>query len=285
MPSNSIAEPSKEERFQQLHRNAGLLLLPNIWDPLGAALLQDVGYPAVATSSSAVALSNGYRDGEKLPLADLITIFRRIVSSVNIPVSADIERGYADNDRQLAEHIKEFIGTGIVGINYEDSGPGASDLIPLDEQVASIAAIRKAAEEAGSRLFINARLDVYIKGGKWSDDEKLAEALRRGKAYKEAGADGLYPILLKNRDHIEVLAKEVGLPLNITLVPGIPDLAALKEMGMARISLASGFLRHTFFSMKDLAEQLLKGEAWEEATRDVVPSEYLSRLIAERPSR
>ena len=93
----------------------------------------------------------------------------------------------------------------------------------------------------------------------------------------------MYPILLKDKRHIETLVKEVGLPLNLTLVPGIPDMAALKSIGVARVSLASGFLRHAVFSMKDLAGQVLNGEGWDEATRDVVPSDYLNGLIAERP--
>ena len=284
MSPRSIAGPDKEEYFHQMHRNGGLLLLPNIWVPLGAALLKDVGYAAVATSSSAMALSNGYRDGEKLPFPDLLKILKRITETVDIPVSADIERAYATNDNQLEEHIKQLIDTGIVGINYEDSQHDEPGMIPVEKQLRSIAAIRKAADEAGSKLFINARIDVYIKDGNLSAVEKLAEALRRGKAYKEAGADGLYPILLKDKRHIETLVKEVGLPLNLTLVPGIPDMAALKSIGVARVSLASGFLRHAVFSKKDLAEQLLKGEGWNEATRDVMPSDYLNGLIAERPS-
>ncbi len=276
---SSIA--SKEDCFHQLHRNGTPLLLPNIWDPLGAALLKDIGYPAVATSSSAMALSNGYRDGEKLPFADLLKILKRITDTVDIPVTADIERGYASNNKQLADHITQLIGTGITGINYEDSLHGAAGLLPAEQQAESISAIRKAADTAGSKLFINARVDVYIKGGTRSADEKLAEALRRGKSYKEAGADGLYPIMLKDRHHMETLVKRAGLPLNLTLVPGIPDLAALKSIGVARVSLASGFLRHAVFSMKDLAGQVLKGEGWNEAARDMVPSDYLNGLIGD----
>lgn len=280
MPSNT----DLAALFRQLHHGDTPLLLPNIWDPLGAALLQDVGYPAVATSSSAMALSNGYRDGENLPFSDLLKILDRITKSVDIPVSADIERGYAANDKQLAEHIKQLIDTGIAGINYEDSMHGAPCMLPVEQQAESLAAIRKAADAAGTKLFINARTDVYIKGGTMSADEKLAEALRRGKAYKEAGADGLYPILLKDRRHIEMLVKEVGLPLNLTLVPGIPDLAALKSIGVARVSMASGFVRHAVHALKLLAGQVLKGEAWEEATRDTVPSQYLNGLIREQPA-
>lgn len=270
-----------EAQFRLLHHVGMPLLLPNIWDPLSAALVQATGLPAVATSSSAMALSNGYRDGQKLPFEDLLKILRRITSTVQVPVTADIERGYASSDAELAGHIKEFIGTGIIGINYEDSLPGAAEMVPMEQQVKSIAAIRKAADAEGLKLFINARVDVYIKGGAFTDDQKLQEAIRRGKAYKEAGADGLYPILIMDPVHMETLVQEVGLPLNITMVPGIPDLAVLKAIGVARVSLASGFLRHTAFSMLALVERLLQGTAWAEVLRAAVPSEQMNQLIPE----
>lgn len=274
--------PSINDRaaiFHQLHHSGTPLLLPNIWDPLGAALLQGAGLPAVATSSSAMALSNGYRDGQKLPFEDLLRILRRITDTVQVPVSADIERGYATTDAQLADHIKQLVDTGIVGINYEDSMPGAPGMVPMEQQAKSIAAIRKAADAAGVNLFINARVDVYIKGGAMADGEKLAEAIRRGKAYKEAGANGLYPILLLDPVHMETLLQDVGLPLNITMVPGIPDLAVLKAIKVARVSMASGFLRHTAFSMFVLVEQILHGAAWAEALRAAVSTEQLNTLI------
>ena len=97
----------KENHFHKLHHNGGLLILPNIWDVLGASLLQDIGYPAVATSSSAIALSNGYQDGEKLPFEDLLKILTRISQGVNIPVSADVETAYASNNTELKENIKK----------------------------------------------------------------------------------------------------------------------------------------------------------------------------------
>lgn len=277
MPSNT----DLAALFRQLHHGDTPLLLPNIWDPLSAALLQGAGLPAVATSSSAMALSNGYHDGQEMPFEDLLRILTRISQTVDIPVTADIERGYANEDAQLAEHVKQLLDTGIVGINYEDSLHGTPEMVPMEQQAKSLAAIRKAANWAGVKLFINARVDVYIKGGTLTDEEKLAEAVRRGKAYKEAGADGLYPILIMDPVHMETLVQEVGLPLNITMVPGIPDLAVLKAIGVARVSMASGFLRHTAFSMLALVERLLQGTAWAEVMRAAVPSAQMNQLIPE----
>ena len=126
--------PEKGKIFRDLHHNGKLLILPNIWEVSGAAMLEDIGYPAVATSSSAVAWSNGYDDGQKLPFNDLLHILRRIVSSVNIPVTADVESGYAKDKATLRENIKKLIDTGIAGINFEDSYHDEQKLIPIEEQ-------------------------------------------------------------------------------------------------------------------------------------------------------
>lgn len=270
----------KENHFHKLHHNGGLLILPNIWDVLGASLLQDIGYPAVATSSSAIALSNGYQDGEKLPFEDLLKILTRISQGVNIPVSADVETAYASNNTELKENIKKLIQTGIAGINFEDSGHNLTELTSIKKQCEKIEIIKDAAAEMGSRLFINARIDVYIKGEQLSDDEKLAEAIQRGRAYKNAGADGIYPIILKNKTHIETIVKETGLPVNVTMIPGIPDFETLKAIGVARVSLASGFLKSSVYAMKNIAEQLLKEEGMEESVKSMVSSDYLKSLIS-----
>ncbi len=279
---NNISVTERQNIFHHLHTAEKVLLLPNIWDPLGAALLEKLGYPAVATSSSAMSLSNGYRDGEKLPFTDLLHILKRITATVNIPMSADIETAYARNNSELKENILKLTDTGISGINYEDSKHGESKMISISEQSEKISLIRKTVTGAGSRIFINARIDVYIKGNNLSDGEKLEEAIKRGKAYKEAGADGLYPILLKNKEHIKTIKHETGLPLNITFVDGIPDVDSIKSIGVDRISLASGFLKSTIYHMKDVAEKLLKQNDTTEIIRNMVSSEYLSELISDK---
>lgn len=269
----------REKSFRQLHHEGELLLLPNVWDPLGALLLQDLGYPAVATSSYAVALSNGYQDGERLPFQELLSLLKRIVSVVNIPVTADIECGYASNNAQLKEHINHIIDTGVAGINFEDSISGKREMIHIKDQCDKIELIKETALARGSDLFVNARIDVYIHSPTLNDNEKLSVAIERGRAYKEAGADGLYPIILKDKKHLEVLVQETGLPINITLLPGSPDLKSLQNIGIARISMASGFLKTAFTSMKKMGEKLLLHENVHEEINNMVSSEYLNNLI------
>jgi 2-methylisocitrate lyase-like PEP mutase family enzyme len=131
----------------------------------------------------------------------------------------------------------------------------------------------------GSSLFINARTDVYIKGNNSSNEEKLSETIKRGKAYKEAGADGFYPIFLKEKESMKSIIEEVSLPVNILLVPGIPDFATLKEIGVARLSLGPGFLKTAINAMKNVAEKLLNYEGMEDVTGNAITSDYLKNLV------
>jgi len=247
-------QSEKEKQFYQLHHNDRLLVLPNIWNPLGAMLLEDIGFKAVATASASIALSNGYQDGENIPFDELIAILKKIVSSVNIPVTADIESGYAKNNRELKENIKKLIDTGIVGINFEDSKHNEGSLFTKEEQAEKINVIKTTASAMGSALFINARTDVFIKEHRLSKEQKMAEAIARGKAYKEAGAGGFYPIFLKEKEDIKTIINEVELPVNILMVPGIPDFVSLKETGVARISLGPGFLKYAINPIKYISQ-------------------------------
>lgn len=272
-------QTQKEKQFGQLHHNGELLVLPNVWDPLGAMLLQNLGYKAVATASASIALSNGYQDGEKIPFDHLLLILKRITKSVHIPVTADIESGYAKNNLELKENIKKLIDTGIAGINFEDSKHDEQKLFSREEQADKINLIRKTASEMGSSLFINARTDVFIKEKNLSNEEKLNEAIARGKFYKDAGADCFYPIVLKEKKSIKTIMNEVSLPVNILMIPGIPDFSTLKEIGLARISLGPGFLKYAFNSMKNIAEKLLIYRGMEDVTTNPITTDYLNKLI------
>ena len=272
-------QPSKGKILYDLHHNGNLLILPNVWESLGAAMLEDIGYPAVATASGATAFSNGYHDGEKIPFNDLLNILQRIVNSVNVQVTADIESGYAGDNATLAENIRRVIGIGIAGINFEDSHHDEQKLIPIDEQCEKIFLIKKVSTEMGMPLFINARTDVYIKRNNLSDEEKLSQTLLRGKAYKDAGANGLYPIFLKDKNAISTIIKEVDLPVNILLLPGIPNFNELKEIGVARLSLGPGFLKVAINAMKNVAEKLLTFDGMNEITQNPVSMDYLKSLI------
>jgi len=273
-------QKEKAVSFHQLHQSGELLILPNIWDPLGALLLASLDYKAVATASASIAYSNGYFDGERIPFSSVLTICRNIVTSVNLPVTADIEAGYADDDELLRENINQLLDTGIVGINIEDTDLRTHRLHTVEVQCKKISLIRQLADERDILLFINARTDVYIHSEIFATPEaRLKESLYRGVAYQQAGASGFYPILMNQPRDIEQVVKQVQLPLNVITIPGIPGLQALQDMGVARLSLGPSFLKIAVRAMKNLAEALKNKQGLEEIIGNEVTSDYLKQLI------
>ncbi len=276
-----ISQQQKAKLFHQLHYSGEILILPNIWDPLGVLLLDDLGFPAVATASAAIAYSNGYNDGEHIPFDDLVKKLKDIANRVSIPVSADIESGYARDNYQLQKNIQRLIESGIVGINIEDTDAGTDLLLSADIQCKKIETIRRAADDMGLSLFINARTDVFIAGNyEGTPDDKLKEAIKRAHTYKSAGADGFYPILLKEENAIREIVETVDMPVNVIMMPGIPDLSALQQIGVARVSLGPGFLKIAIKAMKDLSLKLKTAQGMNEVISNDVTSDYLKKLVS-----
>lgn len=178
------ASRQKAEQLYELHHTGELLIFPNIWEPLGAMLLQDLGYPAIATASASIAYTNGVLDGENIPFKQLLTQLKQIVNSVNLPVTADIESGYASTSEQLKENITSLIEVGVVGINIEDTNKATNKLFSLEYQCDRIRLIKKTAETIGVPLFINARTDTYISNNNFNEEEQLTETIKRGQATK-----------------------------------------------------------------------------------------------------
>src|SRR5690606_17982291 len=196
------------ERLRALHRPGAPLMLPNVWDAASARAVRAAGFPAVATSSAALAEALGYADGEAAPVAEVLDAVARIAAAVPVPVTADLERGYGMAPAELVERLA---ATGAVGCNLEDSRPGTGALVEVGEQVDFIAGVREAARTAGVDLVINARIDTYLRGdsppagGAPAGGDRLAETVARAEAYLGAGADCVYPILLTDPDAIRAL--------------------------------------------------------------------------------
>lgn len=278
--ANLLHQQEKSKQFYKLHHSGKLLVLPNIWDPLGGLLLESLGYPAIATASASVAFANGYDDGEYIPFNDLLALLKRIVNKLNIPVSADIESGYAGNDNHLKENIRQLFETGIVGINIEDTDKKTNSLLPTEIQCQKISLIRKVSEEMGIYLFINARTDVYIRGNDFATSEsKLEETLKRGAAYKAAGADCFFPIAMKEADDIKKTVEFLKMPVNISLIPGVPKLNNLSEMGAARVSLGPSLLKIAIKAMQNVALKLQRHEGEDEITENEITTVYLKNLV------
>lgn len=241
-----------------LHHGPRPLLLANAWDAASARMVQDLGLPAVATSSGAVAASLGYDDGEAMTAEVAFAAVARVARAVDVPVTADIEAGYALAPEALVDCL---LDAGAVGCNLEDSdhgNPGA--LVDAEQQAERIDAVMAAARARGVELVVNARIDVHLLGI-GEPDTRVAEMLRRGRLYLAAGAACVFPIGVSDEATIRALVEGLDGPVNVFLRPGVPTLAALAAMGVARISVGSTLFRSALRAARATAEELLAEHA------------------------
>ena len=219
-----------------------------------------------------IAASLGYPDGQVMQLSEMLPVVSGIVNAVKAPVTADMEAGYGDNADDVVASVKKMIDTGIVGINIEDSvslSPVLIDELAFSER---IAAIRELSDAQGLHLVINARTDAfYTSSG--STHEKLAESIRRGNKYSDAGADCVFVQPVWEREIISTLVREIHAPINILANPGIggmpPSVSELQELGVARLSLGSGLMKATLALMKKVADEL-SGEGTYKALQEAM---------------
>jgi 2-methylisocitrate lyase-like PEP mutase family enzyme len=228
-------QTDKAKRFAELHVKDAPLLLYNAWDAGSAKSILDAGAKSIATSSWSVAAAQGYGDGEAIPIELAEQIVGRIAATVDIPVTVDFEGGYSEDDGELAANISRLLDLGVIGINFEDRVVKGSGLYSLDRQARRIAAIRKAAEQKGIDLFINARTDVFFEHGE-DAAQAVGEALDRAKAYTAVGASGFFVPGLVDDALIGQICEGVSLPVNVMVMDGVPSNARLSELGVARIS-------------------------------------------------
>jgi 2-methylisocitrate lyase-like PEP mutase family enzyme len=234
---------SRAETLRELHRGPGILPLPNAWDVASARAFAELpGCVAIATTSGGVARSLGFEDGEQTPRDEMLRAVARIAAAVELPVSADLEAGYGD-PVGTAERAWE---AGVVGMNLEDSRAGA--LLPVDEQVEILRAVRAAVPE----LVLNARVDVFVRRAGGVD-----EAVERANAYLAAGADCTYPILAPFEDVAE-LARRIDGPVNVMLKPGAPSLAELERLGVRRATWGTGLATTALAAAAELVRQSLE---------------------------
>jgi 2-methylisocitrate lyase-like PEP mutase family enzyme len=234
---NASALAAQAQQLRGLHVPGSPLLLVNAWDPPSARRLAHDGYPAIATTSAGVAEALGYEDGNVTPPGEMLGAVARIAAAVDVPVTADLEAGYGLSPAEL---VTGLLGAGAVGLNFEDTDHEAGGLTDAERQAERLAAIKQAGRDAGVDVVLNARVDAFLRGVE--PDAQLDEAVRRGRLYAEAGADCVYPIGARGRDAVQRLVEEIGAPVNILAVPGGLSLAALGELGVARVSFGSGLM-------------------------------------------
>jgi 2-methylisocitrate lyase-like PEP mutase family enzyme len=242
--------------FAALHRAGTPLVLANAWDVASARVVAAAGAPAIATTSAGVAWSLGYPDGDAVDVDRAIDVIARIAGAVDVPVTADIESGYAADAAGVGRTIARVLEAGAVGVNLEDAALGGdSPLRPTAEQAERLAAARAAAQAAGVELYINARTDVYLRSvGEPSG--RLPATLERAAAYLEAGASGIFVPGITDPATVAELVRGIAAPVNVLVGPGAPPVKQLAELGVARISTGSSLAAAAYGVAQRAAREL-----------------------------
>lgn len=272
------SQTDKAMQFRQRHRGPGVLVLPNAWDVASARIIEEAGFPAIATTSAGIAFSLGYPDGQKIPREEMIARIGRIARAVKVPVTADIEAGYGSTPEDAARTTRELIQAGAIGMNLEDRSRNPDlSLLDLPLAVEKIKAVREAAAQLGVPIVVNARTDVYL-----LPDAQPAtgyyEVQRRLTAYRDAGADCVFAPGLKDAETIGRLVRDLQCPVNILAVAGTPSIPELEKLGVARVSLGSGPMRATLALLRRMAEEL-KATGTYSALESAVPGAEVNRMM------
>jgi 2-methylisocitrate lyase-like PEP mutase family enzyme len=272
-------QAEKANAFRSLHAGPRILVLPNAWDPVTARLFAGLGFPAVATTSAAVAWALDRPDGEHLLREEMTVAVEKIAAAIDVPLTADMEAGYGATPAEVAETIHQVVAAGAVGVNLEDGTPDpARPLRDVLDQVTRLRAARAAAEEAGLDLFINARTDVYLRRA--GDPAGRFEAtVERGLAYLEAGGDSIFVPGLADIDTIGRLAAAIPGPLNVILLDGTPPVAELEQAGVRRLSTGPRLAAAALGLAQMAAETLLESGTYDEIFKYALPSREIQGLF------
>lgn len=239
--------------FLDLHGgDDGPLLLPNPWDAGSARLLESLGFRALATTSSGFAATLGRLD-YGVTRDEALGHAAAIVAATGLPVSADLENGFADDPAEVAETVRLARDTGLAGCSIEDAtGRDDGPIYCLEHAVARVAAAAEAAHAGGARFVLTARAENHLHG---RDD--LADTIARLRAYADAGADCVYAPGLRRIEDIREVVAAVDVPVNVLAFPGAPPVAELAEAGVRRVSVGGAFAFTALGAVVEAARELL----------------------------
>ncbi|WP_080780666.1 isocitrate lyase/PEP mutase family protein [Chryseobacterium phocaeense] len=243
--------------FKELHIQDEPLLLGTVWNAQSAKGYQKLGYKALATSSSAVAHSLGYEDGEEMSFDEYFYIVERILKSVDVPLSVDLEGGYGHTSDEIVSNISKLAAIGVVGINIEDSViiDGSRKLLTQEQLYEKLKPIISELKKNTVEIFINLRTDPFLLG----IENPVDETLQRIIIFEELGVDGIFVPCITSENDIETIVNATGIPVNVMCMPELPDFATLKRLGVKRIS-SGNFLNDYIYNSLEAAgrEVLLK---------------------------
>jgi 2-methylisocitrate lyase-like PEP mutase family enzyme len=253
------AQAQKAEQLRKLHSGPRILVLPNAWDVASARIVEELGYPAIATTSAGVAFALGYPDGQRISREEMLGAVARIARAIRVPVTADFEAGYGVSLQDMEETAKALIAAGAVGMNLEDvTGDNESSQVDLALQVEKIRTIRKVTASLGVPLVLNARTDVYLMPI-GPPETRFARTVERLRAYRQAGADCLF-------------------------APGVgsPSLGELEKMGVARASTGSALMRATLGLVRRIGRELMAAGTYTSLQDGAIPFAEVNQLLARK---
>lgn len=256
-----------------MHQGPRVLVLPNVWDVASAKLVEAAGFPVIATGSAGVAFTLGYPDGQRIPLAEMLWMVRRIADRVpHLPVAADLECGYGD----IEATAHGLIEAGAVGLNLEDYEKG--ELVEITKQVEKIRTLRRIGESAGIPIVINARTDIYLER-LGAEENRYERSIERLKAWADAGADSLFVPGVRDEATIARFVEALPLPLNVLAGPGVPPVARLEQLGVRRLSLGSGLARAAWGYARTAIQELHDAGTVERMLSVTVPYPEMNDLM------
>ena len=268
----------KAEQLRKLHVDGPMLVLPNAWDAGSARIFVEAGFPALATTSAGIAFSLGYMDGERISRDEMLAAVARITRRISIPITADMEAGYGGTPQDVAETARRVIDAGAVGMNLEDRLE-EKHLIEFSDAVERVRAARQAADATGVRLVLNARTDAF-EAPEIPRDRRLAEAVRRGNAFREAGADSVFVPFVGDRGTIEQLVQQIHGPVNILGTPNAPTLKELAALGVRRVTFGSAPMRATLGLVRRMAREWKEKGTYGTLEAYGIPFAELQKLFA-----
>jgi 2-methylisocitrate lyase-like PEP mutase family enzyme len=246
--------------FRSLHHQGRPLLIPNVWDIPSAQVCANAGFAAIATSSSALAQSLGYEDGEKIPFSLLLQMVKGIARQIHVPLSVDLERGYSGDPKGICSNLEMLHDLGVVGVNLEDSTGGENrSLQKMEDFQKVISMIREHLVGKNMNMFLNARTDAFVV----KIPEALEETVKRAKAYEQAGADGIFVPFLEDPGQIGEVAASTRLPLNVFCQPHLPGFQQLEDLGVRRISMGGALYRAMKSSLKNTVTRIRDDQSFQ----------------------
>ena len=275
--STTRTQKRKAEDFRELHHGKQILILPNGWDVPSARVFEDAGFPAVATSSAGMLVSLGYPDGEVIGRNAFVSAVERISKVLSVPLSADIVAGFGKTTKEILVTVKAILKIGAIGINIEDFDHATKKLHPIERQVKNVEAIRKLGESTGIPLVINARTDA-LRFAEGDEGAKFKEAVRRATAYRDAGADCVYPMGLIDQASIAAFVLALDFPVNVMVRKGLPEISELQRLGVARVSFGPSPSYAAIGLLKRAAKEVLEKGTYENLTEGAITFDELNAL-------